>query len=82
MTHISFQRSASFHGTTRNLKTFLWTSKKIVPNFLIEKNEDNLDLPTLLSGLKLVGDYLEKTILQPNNLSQPLSRIEFINTLK
>ena len=57
-------------------------TKKIVPNFLIEKNEDNLDLPTLLSGLKLVGDYLEKTILQPNNLSQPLSRIEFINTLK
>ena len=30
---------------------------------------------TLLSGLVLVGDYLEKTILKPNNLNQPLSRL-------
>ena len=57
-------------------------TKKIVPNFLIEKNEETQDLRTLLSGFKLVGDYLEKTILRPNNLSQPISRIEFINTLK
>tara|TARA_B100000963_G_scaffold107705_1_gene93672 strand:- start:1618 stop:2298 length:681 start_codon:yes stop_codon:yes gene_type:complete len=57
-------------------------TKKIVPNFLIEKNEETHDLRTLLSGFKLVGDYLEKTILRPNNLSQPISRIEFINTLK
>jgi len=32
--------------------------------------------------LKLVGNYLEKTILTSNNLSQPISRLEFINTLK
>jgi len=29
-----------------------------------------------------VGDFLEKSILKPNNLNQPLSRIQFINTLK
>ena len=56
--------------------------KKIVPNFLIEKNQDSEDLKTLLSGLKLVGDYIDKTILKPNNLTQPLSRLQFINTLK
>ncbi len=56
--------------------------KKIVPNFLIDKNEDILDIKMLLSGLKLVGDYLEKSILRPNSLNQPLSRIQFINTLK
>ena len=56
--------------------------KKIVPNFLINKTENNEDLPTLLNGLKLVGDYLEKSILKPNNLNQPLSRIQFIDTLK
>ena len=56
--------------------------KKIVPNFLIEKNQDTEDLKTLLSGLKLVGDYIDKTILKPNNLNQPLSRLQFINTLK
>ena len=56
--------------------------KKIVPNFLVDKNENTKDLKTLLNGLKLVGDYLEKTILKPNNLTQPISRLNFINTLK
>ena len=58
------------------------SEKKIVPNFLINKSKNNENLTTLLDGLKLVGDYLEKTILKPNNLNQPLSRIQFIDTLK
>ena len=56
--------------------------KKIVPNFLIDKTQNTEDLKTLLNGLKLVGDYLEKTILKPNNLTQPISRLQFMNTLK
>jgi DNA repair protein RecO (recombination protein O) len=56
--------------------------KKYVPNFLIEKNLEVTDLKTLLNGLKLVGDYLEKTILKPNNLNYPNSRLLFINSLK
>ena len=36
--------------------------KKIVPNFLVDKSNNQEDIKTLLSGLKLVGDYLEKTI--------------------
>jgi DNA repair protein RecO (recombination protein O) len=58
------------------------TEKKIIPNFLVEKNKNIEDLPSLLNGLKIVGDYLEKTILKPNNLLQPISRIQFINSLK
>jgi DNA repair protein RecO (recombination protein O) len=58
------------------------TEKKLIPNFLVEKNQSSEDLKTLLNGLKLVGDFLEKSILKPNNLNQPLSRIQFINTLK
>ena len=58
------------------------TEKKIVPNFLIDKSPEIEKLSTLLDGLKLVGDYLEKTILKPNNLTQPISRLQFINTLK
>ena len=58
------------------------TEKKIVPNFLVDKTEDEVDLKTLLDGLKLIGDYLDKTILKPDNLSQPTSRLDFINTLK
>ena len=58
------------------------TEKKIVPNFLIDKTESVKDLKTLLNGLKLIGDYLEKTILKPNNISMPISRTQFISSLK
>ena len=58
------------------------TDKKIIPNFLIDKNEDPENLHVLLSGLKIVSDYLEKTILRPNNIKQPISRLNFINTLR
>ncbi|MDC0921450.1 DNA repair protein RecO [Candidatus Pelagibacter sp.] len=58
------------------------TEKKYVPNFLIDKNIEVSDLKTLLNGLKLVGDYLDKTILKPNNLNYPNSRLLFINSLK
>tara|TARA_B100001063_G_scaffold228003_1_gene238993 strand:+ start:1147 stop:1824 length:678 start_codon:yes stop_codon:yes gene_type:complete len=58
------------------------TEKKIIPNFLIDKNKDNEEISDLLAGLKLLGDYLDKTILKPNNLNQPFSRMQFINTLK
>ena len=58
------------------------TDKKIIPNFLINQNNEPIDLETLLNGLRIVSDFLDKTILKPNNLTQPLSRLQFINTLK
>ena len=57
-------------------------NKKNIPNFLIDKNENPENLKVLLSGLKIVSDYLEKTILKSNNIKQPISRLNFINTLK
>ena len=56
--------------------------KKIIPNFLIENNNDNIELKYLLKGLKLVNDYIEKTILKPNNINLPSSRVNFVNSLK
>ena len=56
--------------------------KRIIPNFLIDKNLNSEDLTILLEGLKIVGDYLDKTILKPNNLTQSINRLQFINTLK
>ena len=55
---------------------------KIIPNFLIDKTITNVDLKILLKGLKLVTDYLEKSILKPNNLNLPSSRTYFVNLLK
>ena len=59
-----------------------YTEKKYVPNFLVEKDLEVTDINILLSGLKLVGDYLDKTILKPNNLNYPNSRVIFLNSLK
>ena len=58
------------------------SDKKYVPNFLIEKDLEINDIKTLLNGLKLVGDYLDKTILKPNNQNYPNSRLLFINSFK
>ena len=58
------------------------TESKVIPNFLIDKDVHIDDLATLLKGLKLVDDFLEKTILKPSNLNYPMSRTSFINSLK
>ena len=58
------------------------SEKKYVPNFLIDKDVKVNDIKILLTGLKLVGDYLEKSILKPNNLNYPNSRLIFLNSLK
>ena len=49
---------------------------------LIDKEDSLEDKQTLLNGLKLVSDFMEKTILKPNNLNYPLSRIQFVSSLK
>jgi len=56
--------------------------KKYIPNFLIDRNEINIDKINICNGLKLVGDFLEKNVLKPNNLNYPVSRSEFINLFK
>ena len=37
---------------------------------------------TLKSGLKLLSDYLEKTILKTIGINYPNSRLEFFNSIK
>ena len=58
------------------------SEKKIVPNFLIEKTNDENDYIILLKGLKLIGDFLNKNIFIPNNINYPSLRTDFINSLK
>ena len=60
----------------------LSNEKKYVPNFLIEKDLVVDDIETLLNGLRLVGNYLDKTILKPNNLNYPNSRLLFLDSFK
>ena len=66
------------------VKYFVKSTKenKIVPNFLIDNNQEFLNEEILIDGLRLVGDYLEKSILEPNNISYPLNRLRFLSTFK
>ena len=56
-------------------------NKKIVPNFLINKKINNIEPNQLILGLNLVGDFLDKTILKPNNINFPISRKKFVNLI-
>jgi DNA repair protein RecO (recombination protein O) len=56
--------------------------KKIVPNFLVESNINEDNKKNIIEGLKLVSDYLEKSILKPNNIAFPRARDEFLNLIK
>ncbi len=56
--------------------------KKYIPNFLVEKNFDEINITNIINGFILIGDYLEKSILKPNNIIYPLSRKEFLDCIK
>ena len=58
------------------------SEKKYIPNFLVEKNNEVVDFNQISNGLKLINDYLEKSVLKPNNISHPKSRIDFLNIIK
>ena len=64
------------------IKYIVDSSQKIIPNFLIDKNISPENLKDIYSGFSIVGEFLDKTILKPNNKNYPSSRNDFINLLK
>ena len=69
----------SINGQT---KYIVDSSQKIIPNFLIDKNISPENLKDIYSGFSIVGDFLDKTIIKPNNKNYPSSRNNFVNLLK
>ena len=65
-----------------DIKFIVEITNKEIPNFLINKENDHINLKEFLNGFKIVGEFLEKTILKPNNISFPSSRNDFLNSLK
>ena len=63
-------------------KFIIETSKKIMPNFLVNHESLPKNNNEILYGFKIVGDFLDKTILKPNNINYPVSRLEFTNLIK
>tara|TARA_B100000965_G_C19573134_1_gene750033 strand:- start:976 stop:1653 length:678 start_codon:yes stop_codon:yes gene_type:complete len=64
-----------------NKKFIVESTNKIIPNFLIN-NKLVPSVNDIIDGFKIVGDFLEKTILRPNNINFPSSRIKFGNLIK
>ncbi len=58
------------------------SSQKIIPNFLIDKKNIPENTKDIYSGYSIVGDFLDKTIIKPNNKIFPPSRNDFINLFK
>ena len=58
------------------------SSQKIIPNFLIDNKIIPENTKDIYSGYSIVGDFLDKTIIKPNNKSFPSSRNDFINLIK
>ena len=64
------------------IKYIVDSSQKIIPNFLIDKKISPENLKDIYKGFSIVGDFLDKTIIKPNNKNYPSSRNDFVNLLK
>ena len=58
------------------------STKKIIPNFLINNDIYVNNKTDIFNGFKIVGEFLDKSILKPNNINYPLSRTELGNLIK
>ena len=56
--------------------------KLIFQAFMVEKKFENIDTKSIYYALKLIGKFLEKNILIPNNLNYPISRKNLENSFK
>ena len=52
-----------------------------IPSFLLKKDNSETNINELKNGFKIVGDFLSKSILIPNNINYPISRSEFIKLI-
>ena len=79
---INFKDYVVYKNINGQTKYVVDSTQKIIPNFLIEKKIFPENLKDIYIGYSIVGDFLDKTIIKPNNKSFPSSRNDFVNLLK
>ena len=79
---ISFKDYVVDKNINGQTKYIVNSIQKIIPNFLIDKNISPENLKDIYNGFSIVGDFLDKTIIKPNNKNYPSSRNDFVNLLK
>ena len=63
-------------------KFIVESTNKTIPNFLINNDIYTNNHKDIFNGFKIVGEFLDKSILKPNNINFPSSRIELGNLIK
>ena len=63
-------------------KFIVESTNKIIPNFLINNDINPNNEKDTINGFKIVGEFLDKSILKPNSINFPLSRLELGNLIK
>ena len=58
------------------------STNKVIPNFLITNDLYSFNQKDILSAFKIVGEFLDKSILRPNNINYPISRVNLVNLIK
>ncbi len=74
-----YVKNETYNDNTSYVSTI--DGKKEIPSFLLKKNDNEIKNEELKNGLKIVGDFLNKTILLPNNITYPSTRNEFIKLI-
>ena len=54
---------------------------KTIPSFLLKKDDTKININELKDGFKVVGDFLNKSVLTPNNINYPLTRNELFKLI-
>tara|TARA_Y100000591_G_C21817257_1_gene691483 strand:- start:1023 stop:1697 length:675 start_codon:yes stop_codon:yes gene_type:complete len=64
-------------------KSYITTydGSKEIPSFLLKNDNKETNNAELKDGFKIVGDFLNKSVLIPNNINYPLSRTEFLKLI-
>ena len=75
----NYTKKIKLNGTH---KYFSLSDEKKVPNFLVENSIENISKEDLIAGIDIIGNFLEKSILNQNNLSVPETRISFVNLVR
>ena len=78
---INFSDYVDNNITSNNLYVTTLDGEKKIPSFLLKINDAEINKEILKDGLKVVGDFLNKSVLIPNNINYPLLRTEFVKLL-
>ena len=76
----NYVKKKNFNGIDHYVS--IYDENKIVPSFLLNNdNKKNINNDELLKSINVLGDFLNKSILQDTNISVPISRLKLVEFL-